>query len=113
MFGWWPKALPPEVVVVDNVGVERRLCDGSLETIAWKDLVQVTIVTTEEGPFTEDLFFLLEGANGEGCLVPSCSSQSTPLLRYLQKLPGFDNGKLSDAIGCVENARFVCWKKPA
>jgi hypothetical protein len=31
------------------------------EEIAWKDLVEVGIVTTDEGPFQEDVYFLLLG----------------------------------------------------
>lgn len=49
-------------IQIDDWGV-RRL-DASNEAVAWADLVKVEIVTTDEGPWSEDLFFLLEGKNG-------------------------------------------------
>ncbi|MBK8476326.1 MAG: hypothetical protein IPL39_08385 [Opitutaceae bacterium] len=32
-----------------------------VEGIAWRDLIEVGIVTTDEGPFQEDVYFLLLG----------------------------------------------------
>jgi len=98
-------------VFVDEVGVRRDLGDGGIEEVAWKDLVEVEIVTTDEGPFAEDVFILLVGAGDSGCCVPLGCSQSQALLRRLQSLPAFDTGKWGEAMGCAENARFVCWKK--
>ncbi len=108
-----PERPARERIVVDDWGVRREIPDGTREEVAWADLVEVQIVTTDEGPFVDDVFFLLAGAGGKGCCVPQGAPGSEPLLDRLQKLPGFDNAKVIDAMGCSENARFVCWKKPA
>jgi hypothetical protein len=100
-------------IVIDDRGVRRDLGDGSREELEWRSLVEVQIVTTDEGPFVDDVFFLLVGADGKGCCVPQGAEGSGPLLERLQALPGFDNGQVIAAMGCSENARFVCWKKPA
>ena len=115
MFGFLKRQFAPPVsaVVIDDRGVRRTLRPGEVEEVAWKDLVEVQIVTTDEGPYVDDVFYLLVGANETGCVVPQEDPQSGALLTRLQALPGFDNGKVIEAMGCAENARFVCWKKPA
>jgi len=113
MFGFLKRKLAPQVpaITIDDLGVRRVLGDGKIEQVAWKDLVEVQIVTTDEGPYVDDVFYLLIGANDTGCVVPQEHPQSDALLHRLQELPGFDNGKVIEAMCCVENARFVCWKK--
>lgn len=96
---------------IDDLGVRRTLGDGTVETVAWNDLVEVQIVTTDEGPFVDDVFFLLVGADGSGCCVPQGAPGSEGLLERLQRLPDFANDKVIEAMGCSENGRFVCWKK--
>jgi hypothetical protein len=40
----------PDVVVVDQVGVRRRLPDGRQEAVRWDDLVEVAIRTPRRVP---------------------------------------------------------------
>ena len=110
MFGFLKRRQAP-ATTIDDRGVRRVLGSGKIEAVEWKDLVEVQIVTTDEGPFVDDVFYLLIGANDTGCVVPQEDPQIGALLERLQALPGFDNGKVIEAMGCSENARFVCWKK--
>src|SRR5687768_13148939 len=105
------KPSPVPSLVIDDRGVRRDLGDGTVEEVAWEDLVEVQIVTTDEGPFVDDVFFLLAGSGGKGVCVPQGAPGSEPLLGRLQTLPAFDNDAVIRAMGCSENARFVCWKK--
>jgi hypothetical protein len=105
------KARPAPCVFIDDLVVRRELGGGAIEEVAWEDLVEVQIVTTDEGPFVDDVFFLLVGRDGSGVCVPQGAPGSETLLDRLQKLPSFDNGEVIRAMVCSENARFVCWKK--
>jgi len=105
------KSRPVPCVFIDGLVVRRELGDGAIEEVAWEDLVEVQIVTTDEGPFVDDVFFLLVGRDGSGVCVPQGAPGSETLLDRLQKLPNFDNGEVIRAMVCSENARFVCWKK--
>src|SRR5262249_36803391 len=40
------------------------------ESISWDQVVKIEIVTTDEGPYSEDFFFILHGADGTGMVVP-------------------------------------------
>jgi hypothetical protein len=101
----------PDRVVVDQVGVARRLPDGRHETVGW-DLVEVAIRATPQGPWQEDVFFLLTGRDGGGVAVPHGEAVQGDLLGWLQALPGFDNQQVVEAMGCAEDAMFVCWRRP-
>jgi hypothetical protein len=103
---------PDPDVVVDQVGVRRRLPDGRQEAVRWDDLVEVAIRTPPEGPWQEDVFFLLTGRHGGGVAVPHGEAVERDLLRWLQALPGFDNEQVVEAMCCAEDAMFLCWRRP-
>jgi hypothetical protein len=106
------RAPDPDRVVVDQVGVRRRLPDGRQEAVGWDDLVEVAIRTTPEGPWREDVFFLLTGRDGGGVAVSQGEAVELGLLGWLQALPGFDNQRVVEAMTYAEDALFVCWRRP-
>ena len=101
-----------EPVQIDDVGVTRRLDNGEVEHVRWDALHQVAIVTTDEGPVAEDVFFVLEAIDGTGCVISQEAAHRVGLLERLQRLPGFDNAQLIDAMGSTGHARFVVWRTP-
>lgn len=98
-------------VVLDDVGVTRRLSNGAVEQVRWDDLVEVAIVTTDAGPWAEDVFFVLAGSGDAGCVVPQSVEASAALLERLQTLPGFDDSAVIAAMASTRGARFVCWRR--
>jgi hypothetical protein len=85
--------------------------DGEIQQIRWDELDEVGIVTTDEGPFVEDVFFMLLSNDQKGCAIPQGAEGNEALLSRLQMLPNFDNGALIDAMGCTSNQNFRLWKK--
>jgi hypothetical protein len=92
--------------------VSCRRSSGLLETIKWSALQAVIIKTTSNGPFVDDVFWVLVGQNS-GCVVPSETSGSDELLKRLQALPGFDNNAVIRAMSSMNDKDFLCWKKDA
>jgi hypothetical protein len=100
-------------VEFDDERVVHRRRDGSVETMVWSELVEVGILTTSDGPFGEDVYWMLLAADRKsGCAVPGSAVGMDRLLSRLQELPGFDNRQVIEAMGSVADARFVCWTKP-
>jgi hypothetical protein len=97
-------------VSFDENGVRRHLSNGNYEYVAWKDLQEVVILTTDDGPFAEDFFIILHGEEGSGCVVPLEQAASTGLVERLQTLPGFDNNKLAEASSSIRRGQWVCWQ---
>ena len=107
------KARQPDRVSFTDEVVTRVRPDSVEERIRWDELHEVGIVTTDEGPFHEDVFFLLMASDRKsGCVVPQGAEGCKDLLKRLQKLPGFDNEAVIKAMGSTSNAKFVCWKRP-
>ena len=101
---------PRPSVVVDEVGVRRDLGRGKREEITWDELHEVCVVTTSGGPFEEDVYWLLVGADDRGCAVPQSDPASAAILDRVQRLPGFDHRALIMAMGSTDDAQFVCWR---
>ena len=99
------------VTVTDEEVIHMRP-DGSTESMRWDQLAEVGILTTDEGPFQEDVFWMLLGADGRsGCAVPQGADGNEELLARLQQLPNFDNGTVIKAMGSTANASFTWWKR--
>lgn len=97
---------------VDELGVRRRLGDGSLEEVRWDQLEAVMIHTTDEGPWMEDFYWVLMGSEGGGVLVPGEEAQALGFLQILQaRLPGLDNHAVIAAATSVENEWFPVWRR--
>ncbi|MBB5914849.1 hypothetical protein BJY24_003716 [Nocardia transvalensis] len=97
-------------VEINDRFVRRTLDNGRIEEVAWHDLTEVRIITTADGPFADDVFFVLIGAQGNGCVVPHSAADSAFLVR-LQRLPGFDNSKVIEAMGSVTDRQFLVWRR--
>ncbi|PTY02998.1 hypothetical protein DB347_22650 [Opitutaceae bacterium EW11] len=96
----------------DDREVRFQKPDGTSDSIAWGDIAEVGVLTTDEGPIQEDVFFmLLDREHKRGCAIPQGAAGTDVLLTRLQALPGFDNAKLIEAMGCTSNNRFVCWRR--
>ena len=98
--------------LVDDFSIIRMKDEKILEQVRWDELNKVEILTTDDGPFVEDVFFLLHGEGENGCAVGQCEANGTELLSRLQELSGFDNEQLIAAMGSTQNARFLCWERP-
>jgi hypothetical protein len=81
--------------------------DGPLARRA-EDLVEVALVTTSDGPFTDDVFVMLSYADGSSDMVPLNGDHA--LLSRLQQLPGFDNETFIEAMSCTQEGVSVLWR---
>ena len=96
----------------DEIRHHRR--DGVQESIQWSDLHEVGILTTDEGPFVDDVIWMLLDSTGKaGCAIPSTAPGMETLLARIQELPGFDNEAVIAATVSTENAKFLCWTREA
>ena len=103
------ESFQPDLVSFDDTVITRTLPDGKTETVRWDDLQEVGIITTDEGPVAEDVYWMLMGSGG-GCAVSGGAKGMKELLARLQQLPGFDNAAVIKAMGSTSNNKFQCWK---
>jgi hypothetical protein len=103
-------------VEISDLGVRRRfgprLRKKREESVFWEQLTRVEILTTDEGPYTEDFFFLLEGRDGGGVAVSNELAVKHGLVAILQRrLGALDNKAIIEASGSTQVRRFVVWQK--
>jgi hypothetical protein len=92
-----------------TAGIFYRQLDGNERIVRWDTLRAVLIETTDQGPFVEDVWWIL--IDGEGhCIIPQ-EAGGEALLERLQALPGFDNDAVIAAMASTENQIFVCWQR--
>lgn len=112
------RSLPLDQIEVTDSGVTRRFGAAlfgkkKVESVRWDDLTRVEIVTTDEGPYIEDFFFVLVGSDGNGVAVSNQHAVDHGLVAQLQqRLTGLDNKAIIDASLSVERRRFLVWQKP-
>lgn len=99
----------PATVTFDDEAVRYHRFDGQTETVRWSELQIVFIQTTDDGPFADDVFWVL-GSAESNCVIPSETEGLSLLLERLQDLPGFNNDAVIQAMSCTENQTFVCWE---
>ena len=112
-FGWLERRVRRRlrhVIEVNDTGVFRNLGDTQ-ESLTWTSLRSVTILTTDEGPFVEDVWWLLEGESG-GVAVPGGAPEVTAIMQHLEQMPGYNPDAVIAAMGSIENARFTVWERP-
>jgi hypothetical protein len=98
-------------ITIDDEGVRRQLADGTEEAVTWEKLSEVAIRTTPEGPWKEDVFFLLMAEGGGGCAIPAGDPSADDLMSRLQSLPDFDNDAFIEAMTTTEDGLFVIWQR--
>jgi hypothetical protein len=111
LLDWFRRHRQRAVVLVDDTGVTHRRPDGIVESISWSDLQEVGVLTTDEGPLLEDVFFVLRGSGRSGLVVEQGAAGSHALVERLVKLPRFDERLFIEAMGSTSNRTFVCWRR--
>jgi hypothetical protein len=104
---------PPRFTVsFDNHEIVSSGEGRSDETVAWSDLTEIMILNEDAFPVGSQ-YWLLAGSDGNGVAIPSEAEGMQDLLGAMQeRLSGFDNAAVVQAMGSLDGA-FRVWKKPA
>ena len=83
------------------------------ETLSYRfdDIQKITVRTSSDGPFSDDLFY--EIVTPAGALVLPSQAVGVQVLidEYLLKLPGFDYERFIAAMGSTSDQAFVCFER--
>ena len=105
-------------LVVGAEGVTRthgsKMRKQLTEAVRWDELSRVEVRARETGPDRQDALFLLHGEGTNGVAVPGPLAQRLDLAATLrQRLPGFRDDLLAQALAAGESGAFVLWEKDA
>ena len=75
------------------------------------DLDEIGVETTDQGPFVEDVFWILKQGK-----MHIRIGEPHPIFKMLMdsfgSLEGFDWQPFVEAQSCTDNRYFICWRKP-
>lgn len=80
------------------------------DEIALDQISEIAVVTTDEGPFVDDVFVVLKGAQNE-ITIPQEAENFEALFDVFKKFEGFNYEEFIEAMSSTENAECVCWQK--
>jgi hypothetical protein len=83
-----------------------------VDSISWNELDAIVVVTSEIGPSGDDVVWVLANSTRSRTILIAGACPGFPaLLEALQRLRGFDNVMLLEAMGSVTRGRFVVWQR--
>jgi hypothetical protein len=120
MFGWfrkrmdavntWPEARWTVEVAGDTVQATDP--DGTVTTLVLSEMSGVVIETNDTGPWGADVWWLLFGADDRVAVAyPQGATGEQTVLDRLTCLPGFDHGRMMEAMRSTSNAVFPVWRR--
>lgn len=98
------------LVECDHEAVRCSWLGDEVETLRWADLEAVWVITTDRGPWEDDVFFVLKGTERE-CTVSNEALGMPGLIERLTQLPGFDEEAYFEAMCCTDRERFLIWRR--
>lgn len=112
LFRWEPKpAEHVEILLSDeSIGV-RNLAQNATTELRWNEIDRITIVTTDQGPFFEDVFFAFEG-RGIAIIVTHEDAVRLDLYEAIvAHLTGIDHEQAIAAMKCTDNNSFIMFER--
>ncbi|MBP6644099.1 MAG: hypothetical protein KA186_13475 [Flavobacteriales bacterium] len=101
----------PFVVEFDGNEIRSSHPKRSYGSIQVDGIVEVGILTTDEGPIAPDVWIVLLDSKGLACTFPSDAEGHKPVIDLLLKFEGFDHRTFIEAMGSTSNAKFIVWQK--
>jgi hypothetical protein len=98
------------IVEFDEKIIRCKKPDGSTEQVTWDEFHKLEIHTNSLGPFVDDVYFVLHGANN-GCYIPQGGTNVSELLEKLYKLPNFNSENFGKAMSFTDDNIFIIWEK--
>ena len=100
-------------VACDDAGVACTFPSGARQAIAWDEVRCVAIETNDSGPCGADVWWRLEGSDAHVAWPQGATGDREMLEELPRRFPGFSHEAVIAAMGCADNARFVCWERQA
>ena len=98
------------IITLTDESIEIIRPDGRKQAVRWDDVQTISVVTTDEGPFAPDIWFVLQG-KGDACMFPQGAPKSDEAYERISQFNGFDFEALIKSMSSTENAQFLLWKR--
>lgn len=104
-------ATQAEQLAITKEALRATYAGQKQEVVPWKDVQEIRIVTTDQGPAQEDVFWVFLHHDGKRLLRVPGSLVDDAALDVLMQLARFDHDQFIKSMGSADNAVFRVWKK--
>ncbi len=80
------------------------------EQILWKDINEIRLINTDEGPFLPDVWLALIGKDS-GCLIPLGAKGYDTVYNVVSKYDNFNFENVIKSMACAKNDQFLLWTR--
>ena len=80
------------------------------EQILWKDINEIRLINTDEGPFLPDVWLALIGKDS-GCLIPHGAKGYDTVYNVVSKYDNFNFENVIKSMACAKNDQFLLWTR--
>jgi hypothetical protein len=80
------------------------------EQILWKDINEIRLINTDEGPFLPDVWLALIGDNSR-CLIPHGAKGYDTVYDIVSKYENFNFENVIKSMACANKDQFLLWTK--
>lgn len=94
----------------NDEGLSVEHTNGTIESALWDEIIKISVITTDQGPYTDDVFIVLFKEE-KGVLVPSGAEGYNEVYERVSKFDGFDFQRYIDSMSSTINKEFICWER--
>lgn len=95
---------------ITDWGVRRYEHRRQQDAVAWSEVEELAVITTPQGPTSEDLYLVLRGRGGTGVLMTrEAAIESGAIAAFTAHLARFDAGRLATAMQQTGDGFAVIW----
>ncbi|WP_426485652.1 hypothetical protein [Flavobacterium sp. 2] len=108
-----PKPKNPEdffLVTINKEFIRVEHPERKTEEILWKDIDEIKLINTDDGPFVPDVWLALLGENSV-CLIPHGAKGFETVYEIISKYDNFNFDNFISSMSCTDNEEFLLWKK--
>jgi hypothetical protein len=84
---------------------------GQSWSVSLNDLTSVVIETTDDGPFEDDVFWIIRDVFGSVVRIPNMATGNEKLFDAVSALKGVSFDQIANAMGSTSPAVFTIWSK--
>ncbi len=96
----------------NELGLSLQTKNNEKQTCLWAEVNKILIITTDEGPFVDDVFWVFQTAKG-GIIVPSETAvdNDKKIMDCAKYFPNFNWEIALKSVTSAKNAEFVVWEQ--
>lgn len=94
----------------NDEGVSVEHTNGTIEAALWDEIIKISVITTDQGPFADDVFLVLFKEE-KGVLIPSEAEGYNEVYERVSKFDDFDFQKYIESMSSTINQEFICWER--